>query len=302
MFPQDLTDIRQSPEWLSYLEFLGWEKIETPNGVRAALMDNKFGKAIKVQRPQRVIPQDLEEIEKVAIARKISMVKIEPSLYQDLKILEEAGYIPQGSPLSPPATIFIDLTLKPEDLWSQLSDSCKYSVRRAQRKGAKTEFFVNPSRDKVAEFYKIHASTGKQKGFYIQGEDDIQKKVELFGDKSILGTVSSEDGVVTGANLYLGFGKGVWYIHGGTTEEGRKTKNGYELYWQSFLYFKTLGYEWLDLEGVDDKRFPTFTKNWGGLSHFKERFGGIRVEFPSPYVKLFNPWLKRLSKYVNLQI
>ena len=299
MFP---LDIRQSPEWLLYLEFLGWEKIETSNGVRAALMDNKLGKAIKVQRPEKVVSSDLEEIEKVALERKISMIKVEPSLNQDLKILEDAGFIPQGSPLSPPTTIFIDLTLNPEDLWAQLSDSCRYSIRRAQREGAKTEFFTNPSKEKVAEFYKIHASTGKQKSFYIQGEDEIQKKVELFGDKAILGIVSTKEGAATGANLYLGYGKGIWFIHGGTTAEGRKTKNGYELYWQSFLYFKSLGYAWLDLEGVDDRRYPAFTKNWGGLSHFKERFGGTRVEFPSPYVKLFNPWLRKLSKYVNLQI
>lgn len=298
----EIIDIRQSPEWLLYLEFLGWKKFTTSLGINGALKVSNLGRVIKVQRPKNITSQDIAQIEEIAQKRRISFIKIEPSLTQNLQILESAGYFPNGSPLCPPSTIFIDLTKTSQELWEDLSQSCKYSIKRAQREGAKVDFFISPSEENIAKFYKIHSATGKQKGFYVQSLADIQKKVDLFKEKAILATVSSSSGEVTGANLYLGFGETVWYMHGGTTTQGRKSKNGYELYWQSILYLKSLGYRWLDLEGVDDGRYPVFTKNWGGLSHFKEKFGGIRAEFPAPYVKLLSPWLKFLFKISPFQI
>ncbi len=295
-------DIRQSDEWAQYLEFLGWVPLKTSLGANAAMMTSKFGNVIKVQRPVRLVEGDLNELEAIAVENKVALVKIEPSLSQDLQVLTAKGYESNGSPLSPPTTIFINLGKTAEELWEDLSGSCKYSIKRAQREGVKVKFFDNPNNDLVQQFYEIHSSTGRQKKFYIQGYDDVQKKVDLYGDKAILGLSYSADGAITGGNLYLGFGEGVWYMHGGTTVDGRKTKNGYELYWQSILYLKSKGYAWFDLEGVDDKRYPAFTKNWGGLSHFKERFGGVRVEFPRTYVKIYKPLLKKLSRYFSFQI
>jgi len=294
-------DLRQSDNWADYLRFLGWNVLTTSSGVNFATMQSKFGNVVKVQRPTKLLEEDLEEIEEIALDLKAALIKVEPSLGQDLGVLRNGGYVRNKSPLCPSATIFIDLTKSEDVLEKALSRSCRYSIRRARREGVGVEFYRKPSGEVLEKFYELHKSTGKQKSFYIQSFKDISKKVEVFGDNAILGVVSS-DGGATGANLYLGFGEGVWYIHGGTTPEGRKNKNGYELYWQSILYLKSLGFKWLDLEGVDDKRFPNFTRNWGGLSHFKEKFGGVRVEFPPPYVKLLNPWLKRISKFIELPL
>ncbi len=300
-------DIRQSEPWSKYLNFLGWETFRTSSGINFQVMQSKLGNVVKVQRPKNVTSKDLQEIEDRAEELGLALIKVEPDVKQDLEVFKEGGYVEGASPLSPPATIFINLLDSKEKLYEDLSGSCKYSIRRAKREGAQVEFFKNPGEEVLDRFYKIHKSTGKQKSFYIQSYEDISKKIEVFGDQAILGMVSSpigEDGKreVTGTNLYLGFRNCVWYIHGGTTKAGRKTKNGYELYWQSILHLKKEGYRLLDLEGVDDKRFPTFTKDWGGLSHFKEKFGGTRVEFPPPYVKYLKPWLKKMSKFFKLPI
>ncbi|MBD3365984.1 peptidoglycan bridge formation glycyltransferase FemA/FemB family protein [candidate division WWE3 bacterium] len=300
-------DLRQSKEWGQYLEFLGWQIFTTSNGVRYAVMQDRLGNVVKVQRPRGVTPVDLQEIEEKAQELGSALIKVEPDLSQDLEVFKKEGYVKNMSPLCPPSTLFIDLRKSEKELYADLSGSCKYSIRRAYREGAQVEFFVNPKGEILEKFFKIHKSTGKQKSFYTQGFDDISKKVEVFGDQAVLGVVSSPleeggDPVATGANLYLGFGKGVWYMHGGTTEEGRNTRNGYVLYWELILHLKKLGYEWLDFEGVDDKRFPSFTRNWGGLSHFKEKFGGGRVEFPAPRVKYLKPILKKLSKFIDLPV
>ena len=300
-------DVRQSESWSDYLAFLGWEGFRTSGGALFESIQSKWGNVIKVQRPRHLTAKDLEEIEVKAVELKAALIKIEPDIYQDMEVFEEAGYEENMSPLCPPATLFIDLTKSRDALHEDLSGSCKYSIRRAQREGAEVKFYVNPNEEILKQFHEIHKSTGKQKRFYTQGFDDISRKVEVFGDEAVLGMVSSplEEGgesVVTGANLYLGFNEGIWYMHGGTTEAGRDTKNGYALYWQSILKLKEMGYKVLDFEGVDDKRFPSFTKNWGGLSHFKEKFGGERVEFPVPRVKFLSPVLKTVSRVISLPV
>ena len=66
--------------------------------------------------------------------------------------------------------------------------------------------------------------------------------------------------------------------------------------WEAILHLKDSGYDWLDLEGVDDDRFPAFTRDWGGFSYFKEKFGGKVVRYPMPQIKYLNPVLRILSK------
>ena len=76
----------------------------------------------------------------------------------------------------------------------------------------------------------------------------------------------------------------------------RKTKSGYLLTWEAILYFKRLGYVNLDLEGLFDKRFASFTSNWEGFTHFKDKFNGEIIELAGPQVKYTNPVMKLLSK------
>jgi len=72
--------------------------------------------------------------------------------------------------------------------------------------------------------------------------------------------------------------------------------------WESILYFKKIAYKYIDLEGVDDERFPSFTKNWGGFTHFKEKFGGTILKLPPPYIKYYSPILKFFTKFQDLPL
>ena len=57
-----------------------------------------------------------------------------------------------------------------------------------------------------------------------------------------------------------------------------------------------MGYKYLDLDGLYDDRFPKRLKDYGGFSHFKERFNPIIVEFPVPYVKYLSPVMRAIKK------
>lgn len=291
----NILDIRQSKGWSEYLAFLGWNSIRTSGDINIEIRKVFFGGLVKIQRPKKVLKADLIEILELCKKDKALFIKLEPAQNQDLKILSDSGYVRSASPLLPPTTILIDLTTDEKTLWTNVSHSGKYSVNRAGREGANVEFFQNPDENVLKSFYDIHKQTGNKKGFYVEGFDDIKKKVEIFKDESFIISVKNKEGTIVGSNFYLGFNKNIWFMHGATSSVGRKSKAGYELVWKSFLYFKNLGYKILDLEGKDDKRFPNFTKGWGGFSHFKEKFGGQEIIFPEPYIKYLNPLLSKFG-------
>jgi len=257
---------------------------------------------IKIQRPPLLDENDLREIEDYCLSLKPLFIKIEPFVGQDVSILERGGYIESNEPLIPPSTIYIDLTKSEKELWNNISHSGKYSIRRAQREGTVTRFYQNPLEERLLEYFDLVKETGKRKHFYVQPMKDLLAKVKIYGKNCHLVTSYDQKGILLSGKFYLCQDDMVLYSTGGTSRAGLKTKAGYELLWKSILYFKGLGYKVLDLEGKDDPRFPSATKNWGGFSHFKEKFGGINVEFPHPHIKYFNPILKLFSKFTDLPL
>lgn len=284
------------------MNFLKWEIVTTKADIKIAFLKTLFGTLCKVQRPQPFTAKDLEEIEKLCKKRKAIFVKIEPGFGQEEKVLEKRGYTKSRFPLSPPSTMIIDLVQSEQQLWSNVSRSGKYSIRRARREGNKVKITRNPKKPQLEEFYKLVKATGKRGKFYVQPYRDLLKKSGIFKEETFLTEVYGPEGDLASAKVFFGWKGTVTFLHGGTSEKGRKGKGGYELMWQDIMHFKRLGYKYIDLEGMDDARFPTFTKNWGGFSHFKEKFGGIILRLPPPYIKYYNPVLKFLAKYHKLPL
>jgi len=297
-----IVDIRQSPQWGEYLNYLGWKKHSLSDYQN--IYSRKAGPLTlaKIQRSISLNAGDLKEIDKLARENKFAFVKLEPSLEQNLDELTHAQYKISQSPLCPPSTIFMDLENSVETLQGDLSHSAKYSINRAKREGGDVEFYTNPHVDLLTQVYPALRNTAIKQKFFVPSFDDLKTKIDLWGPECHLAIVKDTDNVIQGTKMFLGFNDNIWFMHGGTSEEGRKTKFGYLLLWESILYLKSHGYKFLDLEGKDDKRFPSFTKTWGGFSHFKERFGGIEVSFPYPQIKYYSSALKFLSRLYNSAI
>ncbi len=289
-------DIRQSNEWGKYLARMGWRSEKTQHGINIELRPSIFGSLVKIQKPRPLTKIDFEEIEKIAFEHKVGLIKIEPYVGQDEKLFQNFGYQISNSPLTPTATYLVDLTQSEEHLWNNLSHSAKYSITRAKREGVKIEISRKPSDEQLQNFYKILQLTGKRKKFFIPSINFTMEQARAFGYNGFLFTAYNAAGDICSEKWHVGNGEFVLYVSGGTTPLGLADKSGYLLVWQSILYFKSLGYKVLDLEGKYDKRFPLQTKHWGGFSKFKEKFGSIPVDFPMPRVKYVNPFLKLMGK------
>jgi len=295
-------DLRQSQEWAVSLEMYGWKSVRTLDGVNIEIIANPIGSFAKVQKPHNLSLAELEEIERLAKEYKALLVIIEPGAGQDLEVLSQAGFVRSTYFLTPVKTLVLNLTQPENDLWAGLSYSAKYSINRAKREDAHVEFYTHPTEDKLKAFFAIYKETGQAKNYATKSWEDLQRRTQVFGDQSHLALVYDKENNLAGGKFYLGHGKNVWYIYGGTAKAARKNKAGYLLLWESLLQLKNLGYEKLDLDGIYDSRFPGFLTAWGGFSHFKEKFGGEAVTFPVARVKYFNPLLKLLFKFGNFNL
>ncbi len=297
------SDIRQSDEWAENMKMYGWDFIRTPGGVNVGFLHSRLGSFVKIQRPRLLNEKDLEEIEDLCKKHRAFFIKIETSYGQNIEILTKNAYIASSNIMSPASTIYMDLELSEKVLWENISKGARYSIKRAQREGTHTKFYIHPDEEVLKQFYELYKQTGIKKKYGIKSFDDIVKRTRTFGDKSYLVCVYDKEGKLVGAKYYLGYKENVWYIFGGTSDQGRvKSKAGYELMWQSILYLKNEGYKILDLDGIFDERFPTYLDWWGGFSHFKERFGGQVIQFPVPYVKYLHPLMKLMSKLTPFNV
>lgn len=294
-----IEDLRQSPKWAEYLAWLGWKPVVTSGGINIEILSTCIGRMVKIQRPGPLTKSDLDEIYKICTENKALFIKLEPSYYQDTDLLTEDGYVKSYSPLSPPSTMYIDLTLDQGLLWGNITKGGKYTIRHSN---SETVFYRNPPEDVLKQLHALFQETAKKQKFSIQSLDDLKKKAEIFGEECYVALSYDSEKNLTGGKFFLAYKENVWYLHAGTNELGRKSDAGHKMMWDSFLYFKNLGYTILDLDGIDDPRFPVFTKRWGGFSFFKEKFGGIVVRFPYSYVKYIHPFFRFMGRIRDLPI
>ncbi len=285
-------DIRQSKKWSEYLSMYNWNSIELDNGIILRSIPVYIFKLAKCQRPRPFTDKDLTIIEDVCKKNKILYLTIFPHQQQNEDVFLQMGYKPTKNLDVPVKTMFIDLTLSEDVLWKNLSSKCRYSIKRSEKDKVHIEFIRNPDAEQIKKFYNVVNNRGKSKKFYVQSLKDYYKKGEVFGDEAYIVNAYTQDGLL-GSKMFLGHNKCVWYMYAGTTPIGQKYQSGYKMMWESILYFKKLGYETMDLEGLADDRVPAFYNRMLGFSAFKQKFGGEIIEFPLPYSK-------RLKIYNNL--
>jgi len=289
-------DIRQSEPWIDCLKLYGWQIITTKNNTKMALLKTFMGTFIKIYKPPVLQKEDLLEIESIAKQNRGMFIRIEPNVGQDVSLLLDLNYSTSPTPFNPTKNAYFDLTKNLDELWHSFSEGVRYSINRARREGTTIEKYVNPDETKLKEFFDMHWATAQLKSFGAKPFSDMKYRAGLFGDQAILFMAYDKDHKLCNGKLMLGYKGNVWYTYGGSTPVGRKNKAGYLLQWTVFEELKKMGYKYLDLDGLYDDRFPKRLKDYGGFSHFKERFNPIIVEFPVPYVKYLSPVMRAIKK------
>ncbi|OGC44397.1 hypothetical protein A2V54_03410 [candidate division WWE3 bacterium RBG_19FT_COMBO_53_11] len=290
------TDLRQSAGWAKYLQSQGW-KIEESKGFKAYIRKVPLvGSVIKIQRPAEIPP--VEEIDRIAKKHHALFVKLEPPLGVRDQASEIRGFKPDSSPNLPTKTLVIDLTKSEKELWEDLSQDARQSVRKARSEQLTVDSCQHGDKDfepALQNFHKLLKETGRRQGFWTPSLTQLRAKADAFGQDVILFLV--QPGPLAGA-FFLRDGETVYYHHAGSSPEGREKHAPYLLLWEAIKFFRHSAKQ-LDLEGVSDPRFPKQTKRWSGFTIFKNKFGGQERDYPAPLIRHYNLLTRVLFKFAD---
>lgn len=297
-----MTDLRQGKEWALFMKELGWgvEKIKTAGKEHFVYLKKVplFGRILKA--PRIALPLPLSEIDRLAKKQNVFISKLEPSAAvpnsKTFENLKNAGYSDDRWALHPTKTIILDLRKSDEELLANMEKDTRYSIRASQRRGIR----VVKSND-LNRFLKLYRKTAKRQGFWIP-EKDLNTLWDIFSNEGkafILVAVWNRTDIA--ACLILHHEKTAYYYHAASLREYKEYFAPYLLIWESMLHAKSLGLKNLDLEGVQDSRFPQ-TNKWKGFSHFKKGFRGEEVELLGSFAKTYNPILSTVYKVGNLSL
>lgn len=300
-----VTDLRQAEGWSRYLSSQGWRITEVKGKKsKCKIYARKIpliGSVIKIQRPTEVPP--VNEIDQTAKNCRALFVKFEPLLTTNYQLLTKHGFKSDPNPNLPTKTIIVDLTKGEKELWKDLSQDTRQSIKKAigyKMQVTSYRWGEGGFEQALMNFHQLLRKTGKRQHFLTPKSEQLKAKTKAFGKNAVLFlayTPKQPENQTTrqpiAGALFLISDATAYYHHAASSLKGQELYAPYLLLWKAIKFFKS-SINSLDLEGVQDSRYPKATKRWKGFTTFKKKFGGTELEHSRPLIKYYNPIIKLL--------
>ena len=214
------------------------------------------------------------------IARKegYSFIRIAP-VFQDSKdhreMFKELGFRTAPIYMHAERLWVLDITKDEETLLKEMRKTTRYSIRKAEKEGVKV---VKRTDEKaLQEFQNLYNETAERENFTAYSPSYLAHEYHAFNHTGNAKWFFAyeKDGKLTAAAL-IDYTKSTAFYHQGATLHSR-VPTSYLLQWESIKEAKRRGCTLYNFWGtLQVGRTP---KNWGGLSLFKEGFGGFQVDY-----------------------
>ncbi len=225
----------------------------------------------------------------------------------DVFLRLEPGILPEGLTLKgapgkeeylPSHTLPVDLGLSEKALLEQMAQKGRYNIKMAEKAGV----VVRRGEEKdLAAFYAILAQTGARDGFGVHPLSFYKDFLRILGDDAVL-YVADFEGRIVGGMLVTLFGDTATYYFGASSNEDRKVMAPYLLQWHAIYEAKKAGFKSYDFLGIAPEGVAGEKHALAGVTQFKTRFGGSRVEYPGARVFVYRRlwWsLYRLGRFLR---
>jgi len=161
-----------------------------------------------------------------------------------------------------------------DQLLNEMRKTTRYMIRKAIRDGVVIE--KRTDRKAIEIFWRIYQETAKREKFVPFSRDFISKEFEAFhksGNAMFL--LGKTNGKYLAASLIV-FTKSTGFYHQGASIHS-KIPVPYLLQWEAIKETKKRGCRYYNFWGIlQEGRTP---KNWGGLTMFKQGFGGHQIDY-----------------------
>ena len=258
--------------------------------------------AQKIKNEKIKIKNYIEKLKKYLIdlakEENYSFIRIAPTLLdtkENLKIFSDLGFnkapiymhaerlwvLPLDcTSLQRPLQKHTELMKTDEELLSEMRKTTRYLIRRAERDGVTIE---KREDDKVVDdFWKLYEKTAERESFVPFSKKFIKDEYELFKKTGnalfLFGKIPPTKFHPTGriASALIIFTKSTAFYHQGASIH-TKIPVTYLEQWEAIKEAKKRGCKYYNFWGIlQPGRTP---KNWGGLTLFKQGFGGRQVDY-----------------------
>lgn len=189
-----------------------------------------------------------------------------------------------------------------ETMLNAMKPKWRYNIRLAERKSVQIRSSI-AVQDMDAAFDLLSA-TAKRQGIHIHAKSYYQLMLDTLGPSGMAKLYLAEyEGKVIAANIMIGFGDTMTYVHGGTDNEYRQLMAPHLLQWQAMQDAQQAGFTTYDFFGVAPPDQPDHA--WAGITRFKMGFGATLQQYDGTYeiplntiwynaytmVKHIRPWI-----------
>ena len=264
-------DIRQSLEFASFMEDIGWLAVPFQNRLVYLRRFPFIGNFAKCPRPDP--PLSLEELTAFIKENRIFRFKISPNLpvhsaiyRQEKNELIKYKFLADSDPYNPTTTILVNLTRNEDTIFNSFTPAKRRAVRRALKNEIRIKLSGN-----IESFIKIRRQQFSPMGFLISGEMKMLMR-NFYPEKADLLLAESKKGKAIAGILLLYHNSVAYYWYAAALPEGKKLCAPTLLVWEAIKRAKKRGAKILDFEGIYDERFPRASQSWRGFTKFKEGF------------------------------
>jgi lipid II:glycine glycyltransferase (peptidoglycan interpeptide bridge formation enzyme) len=261
----------------------------------------------------------LQEVKRLGKEEKAVFVRLEPGLVahgpRDFGSHTEfdwdkLGFRTAHAHYQPEHTLIVDINLPAQDILAQMKSKGRYNIRLAEKKGVKVLLAGKdlPKEEAVHEFHSILEETTARDGFAGHPESYYLEMLNALGEDKVSLYLAQYEGKMIAGIVVTFYADLAIYYFGASTAEHRNVMAPYLLQWEAIQEAKKRGAKWYDFLGTAplcdaDSGFSYDEKHsWAGVTAFKLKFGGKKVEFrPGAELVIDTPfyWLMRLKKFLS---
>ncbi|MSR85319.1 peptidoglycan bridge formation glycyltransferase FemA/FemB family protein [Candidatus Uhrbacteria bacterium] len=238
----------------------------------------------------------LEEILKQKLAGQTLFYRFEPAI----RLKQGHGMMPRrlrrNHMMSPSSTILIDLKKSEEELLVAMHPKTRYNIRVAEKHGVMVR--EGKTSQDFASFLTLLNETAERDQFDPHGARYLQALWDFLSPSGMAQVCFAErDGIPLAANLEIGYGDTLTYLHGASSSSARELMAPYALHWDTIKTAKSEDFHFYDLWGCNPESKAAFyyKPSWEGITRFKLGWGGERVDLIGTWDLPINRVLYRLA-------
>jgi lipid II:glycine glycyltransferase (peptidoglycan interpeptide bridge formation enzyme) len=185
--------------------------------------------------------------------------------------------------VQPREILMLDITKDEEALLAAMKPKTRYNIRLAEKHGIES-IETRDERD-CQDFFGLLAKTAARKDIHFHPQEYYQKFLEHFDRATCELLVAKKGSEVLAGILILYFQNTAYYLHGGSSDGGRKYMAPHLLQWEAIRRAKARSMKQYDLGGVAVQVPAPLGKDWEGITRFKQGFAPTTntLLFPGAY-------------------